>query len=173
MRRALLRALGVIVALAIAAVVAFTSLQGRDALEVHSGARVELQQGRLADARRNDPDDDRGARRRADRRRVFLVARSVLAVADDARSRDKGACRHYGPAVVRRSRLFELRAQSEGVARSSAFAAPACRNGSARSWCRPRKWSRCAKGSAARASASSSRATCSCRWKWTTRPGTS
>ena len=44
---------------------------------------------------------------------------------------------------------------------------------SARSSCRPKRSSRCAKASAARASASSSRATCSCRWRWTRTPGTS
>ena len=42
MSSALLRALGVIVALAVAAVVAFTSLQGRTLWKFIQGARVEL-----------------------------------------------------------------------------------------------------------------------------------
>jgi preprotein translocase SecE subunit len=54
----------------------------------------------------------------------------------------------------------------------SASSATGWSTSSARSWCRPRKWSRCARARSARASASSSPATCWCRWSSTTRPGT-
>ena len=49
--------------------------------------------------------------------------------------------------LVHRARLFELRAQGEARRSRSASSVSVSRTSSARSWCRPKKWSRCVKGS--------------------------
>jgi preprotein translocase subunit SecE len=80
---ALLRALAVIVALGVAAAVAFTSLQGRTLWKFIQGARVELNKV-VWPTREETIQTTLVVLVVAFRRRVLLAARSVFVVADDA-----------------------------------------------------------------------------------------
>ena len=128
-------------------------------------------QGGLADPQGDASDDAGRVRVRVSAACFSGCSISCLLVADAGSITGQGSLSD-GAALVRGARLLELRAQASGVARRSASSAPASEPSSARSWCPPKKWWRCATARSARASASSSPATCWCRWRWTTRPGT-